>query len=149
MIAASSPMTPSARFGQDWLQESLAGGGTVWLKVDAARLERTAAFLALPDLMPPTVAPAPTAGVVRAPLSTIAQPTLPVECTPARWVAIVADESGYAGSCISVAAAQSLKPGAPVVAKSADEAAAWLSERTANDQRGAALNGLPTPTPMR
>jgi len=87
-ISASTPMTPTGRYGQDWLLERI-NGGQVWLNMDEQQLDRTDVFLALPDLAPrPTPEPRPAPAAV--PASTGDTPAAAATVAPALSAATAA-----------------------------------------------------------
>lgn len=68
-LQRTQELSSTARFGEDWLQVQVEGGGKLWLNMHDSHLDRTPTFLSLPDLKPrptPTAAPIPTSEPVQA-----------------------------------------------------------------------------------
>src|SRR5439155_780403 len=66
------PLTPTAHYGNDWIQADVAGSGLVWLR----RSDSPDLAIVGPDLAPvPTARPAPVVATPRAPDPPPPQPT--------------------------------------------------------------------------
>lgn len=72
-IESTRPVTPTAHYGDDWIQADVQGSGLVWLRAaDSPELQITG-----PDLSPRRAAPIPASAPPRAPAAPAATPPPP------------------------------------------------------------------------
>lgn len=98
-LRSTDAYTATARYGEDWIQFRLAGGGLVWARMEQAA-DRTPAFDALPDLAPrPESTPAPRSAIIpqaeQAPAAAPTSPPAPTACS----VYVYGNASGKGESC--------------------------------------------------